>query len=372
MAAPQRAPFNARLRGSDPIVHVDASNLSVRLDSTCINAASAAGMLTLVQSSVNAPLLHITTTPNNAGVALCATSAAAPAGRQLHLRPAVDVDALTVGSNGRVTIGTVSVGAFCNLAVSHTQGGGATPASATALSNAYTALSNQVVAVREAPPRLATDVWLRSHGDSQPRAYFAGGAATRWGAGRGIPGASNAFVLSLTDAAAVDPVPPVDLVRIKASGDVWFGGALRMGDHVTVTHSSSNVGLNMPEGAQPLCTLHVNGQVQAEEVFSISDAREKTRIEPLDGALDRLARISPCTFVWVRDDERDPLGAKRNVGVLAQDVQAVLPEAVREVAADRLGVAYPKLVALAIAGINDLAKRVQAIEQRMQAIEQRM
>ena len=68
--------------------------------------------------------------------------------------------------------------------------------------------------------------------------------------------------------------------------------------------------------------LHVDGNVIAYST-TISDERLKTDIERIDGALDKVCALSGYTFTYKHD-------GKASAGVVAQEVEKVLPSAVIE------------------------------------------
>jgi hypothetical protein len=83
---------------------------------------------------------------------------------------------------------------------------------------------------------------------------------------------------------------------------------------------------------------------------SASDERLKDTIEPITGALDKLAALRTVIGKY----KTDPADMRRPF-LFAQDVQAVLPEAVcRADEAGHLGLAYTDLIPLIIAAINEL------------------
>ena len=106
-----------------------------------------------------------------------------------------------------------------------------------------------------------------------------------------------------------------------------------------------------------------------------SDRRLKTNIRPIPGALEKVSSLTGVLFRW--KDEVDSLGfsptKKDDVGVIAQDVESVLPEAVRPAPFDVEGgvsktgenyltVQYEKLTALLIEAVKELASRVEKLE----------
>lgn len=87
-----------------------------------------------------------------------------------------------------------------------------------------------------------------------------------------------------------------------------------------------------------------------------SDARLKEAVEPLPNALETIQRLDPVRFRWKAD-------GSVGHGLVAQEVQAVVPEAVSGGAGDLLfGIDYAKLVPWLIGAIQTLAARVQVLE----------
>jgi len=53
---------------------------------------------------------------------------------------------------------------------------------------------------------------------------------------------------------------------------------------------------------------------------TLSDAREKTNIQPMSGSLDKISALKPVAFDWIKSGEHV------NSGFIAQDVEVVFPE----------------------------------------------
>jgi hypothetical protein len=68
--------------------------------------------------------------------------------------------------------------------------------------------------------------------------------------------------------------------------------------------------------------LHADGNVTAYST-TVSDERLKTDIERIEGALDKVCALSGYTFTYKHD-------GKASAGVVAQEVEKVLPSAVIE------------------------------------------
>jgi hypothetical protein len=113
---------------------------------------------------------------------------------------------------------------------------------------------------------------------------------------------------------------------------------------------------NTPDAILSLDTsgnLVASGDVIAtSDLLAASDARLKTDVRPIEGALAKVLALRGVTYA--RTDLPDRPG--RHVGLLAQEVAAVLPEVVStHPATGMLSVAYGNMVALLIEAIKELA-----------------
>jgi len=101
-----------------------------------------------------------------------------------------------------------------------------------------------------------------------------------------------------------------------------------------------------------------------------SDDRLKTNKVGISNALDKVNSLSGFTFNWnefasEQGGQFDP--TKRFVGVSAQEVEKVLPEAVTAAPFNNeyLTVRYEKLVPLLIEAIKELSDKVSDLEERL-------
>jgi hypothetical protein len=94
-----------------------------------------------------------------------------------------------------------------------------------------------------------------------------------------------------------------------------------------------------------------------------SDERLKTNIQPLEDSLSKVSRLRGVYFSWIQDEVSGlTFDEDRHVGVIAQDVQAVLPEIVQATYGGRyLGVKYPELIPLLIEAVRELDERTQTM-----------
>lgn len=98
----------------------------------------------------------------------------------------------------------------------------------------------------------------------------------------------------------------------------------------------------------------------AGDIAAFSDARYKCNIQTIPNALNKVNTISGYTFERM-DATGQPHG-KRLAGVLAQEMQEVLPEVVNADADGNLSVAYGNISALLIQAIKELKAEVQDLK----------
>jgi hypothetical protein len=145
-----------------------------------------------------------------------------------------------------------------------------------------------------------------------------------------------------------------------ASGGAWagyFNGPL----------VNSNVG---GSGEHDVCA-NGNGQL----VNCGSDGRLKRDVAPLTEEIDVTAvvqRLRGVAFSWDTSHERaESLGDGRQIGLIAQEVEAVLPQVVSTGGDGYQTVDYAKLTALLIEVAKAQHARIDELQRRLEAVEAR-
>ena len=138
------------------------------------------------------------------------------------------------------------------------------------------------------------------------------------------------------------------------------GGITIDGANATMTWSHSDTRLEFNKA------LHITGDVEATGdivAFASSDERLKDNIQPIDNPLEKLSQISGKTFDW--NEEKQNIYKGRDYGVIAQEIEAVLPELVntREDTGYK-AVKYDKLVPLLIESIKELQKQIEELKSK--------
>jgi hypothetical protein len=90
-------------------------------------------------------------------------------------------------------------------------------------------------------------------------------------------------------------------------------------------------------------------------VVTPSDRRLKHNITPVRGGLDSVSKLRGVYFKWAPDSPQSKFHKKRQMGLIAQDVQMVFPELIADIMdGDFLGVNYLQLLPVLIEAIREL------------------
>lgn len=103
--------------------------------------------------------------------------------------------------------------------------------------------------------------------------------------------------------------------------------------------------------------------------FSSSDRRLKKNVKHIENALDKVSKIGGYTYEWNEASEAVQDRRGKDIGVIAQEVEKVLPEVVTERENGYKAVNYEKIVALLIEANKELLDRVEQLEERVIALE---
>ena len=109
--------------------------------------------------------------------------------------------------------------------------------------------------------------------------------------------------------------------------------------------------------------IYATGDISADGdvVASLSsDIRLKENVTPIVDAIDKVNELSGCTFKW--KDCATYNGD--DVGVIAQEVQKVIPSAVKERHDGYLKVDYTRLVPLLLESIKELSQKIEVLESK--------
>ena len=108
-------------------------------------------------------------------------------------------------------------------------------------------------------------------------------------------------------------------------------------------------------------TLTVKGDVVA--YGSPSDRSLKENIKPIDSALDKVMKLQGVTFDW-KPKEDVILDIKEDIGFIAQDVQKVVPELIRENSNGLLSMRHQGVAPILLEAIKELKAEIDLLKSK--------
>ncbi len=172
----------------------------------------------------------------------------------------------------------------------------------------------------------------------------------------------SALKLTGTIPAALYTRESIPIGAVQGLSKTWF-----VNSNAAIFTTAANVGVGT-QAPDPAFALHVQGIIAStSDVVTVSDARAKSDFEVIGSAMERMRRIRGYTFT--KNDEPEP--KQRRAGVVAQEVEGALPEAVITGADGRKSVAYQNLIALTIEAVRELDEKVQEINEKMRELDER-
>jgi hypothetical protein len=135
-------------------------------------------------------------------------------------------------------------------------------------------------------------------------------------------------------------------MRITSGGKVLIGTTGDVGDYKLQVNGS----------ILAIDSIYSNGDVIA---YASSDIRLKDNILPIKNALEKVKKIGGYTFDW---NNKQTTYEGHDVGVIAQEIEAVLPEVVTTRDNGYKAVKYEKLTALLIESIKEQQVQIERLE----------
>jgi hypothetical protein len=103
---------------------------------------------------------------------------------------------------------------------------------------------------------------------------------------------------------------------------------------------------------------------------SVSDRKLKENINPLSNTLDKVLQLNPVTFDWKKETQESKMvGLKEDIGLIAQEVQEVFPELVREGSDGCLAIRERGLTAILIQAIKEQQKQMQSLKDEIEKMK---
>ena len=125
-----------------------------------------------------------------------------------------------------------------------------------------------------------------------------------------------------------------------------------------------NVGIGTTE---PGYTLTVSGTAWVTSgAWSGSDVRWKKDIQPIAGALDKVLQLSGVSYNWRKDEfPENKFDDKTHLGLIAQDVEKIVPELVTTGPDDYKGIDFNGLAPLLIGAVQEQQTQIASLSKQL-------
>ena len=168
--------------------------------------------------------------------------------------------------------------------------------------------------------------------------------------------------------------------KLDVNGDINFSGSLYHdnalyvssqwadGGASAIVYTAGSVGIGT---SSPQYVLHTEGDSYISHVFTnevtmTSDSNLKTDIHTIENAVSKVERLRGVEFKW-----KDSLSPRVSMGLIAQEVERVIPEVVHEDAKGYKSVSYGNMIGLLVEAmkqqqqeINDLRSMLYEISKK--------
>ena len=232
-------------------------------------------------------------------------------------------------------------------------------------STGVTAFSSGGVQVMTIPTGAGTNGQVLTTNGSGTASWTTVSSGTTYSAGAGLDLNSTTFDLES------DLRGDVEFVGSSTSDYIQFDAAT--GTETQVYVGGSIVGSFRNDGAPE---FHCDGDVIAFST-TISDARLKEGVETIEDASKKVSQLRGVEYTW-KSGSRE---GEREIGFIAQEVEAVVPQIVREknvfidgkVSEDKYKtVDYEKLIALLVESNKEQQEIISQLEERVIDLEDRL
>jgi len=166
-------------------------------------------------------------------------------------------------------------------------------------------------------------------------------------------------------AAVVDNTQATNITANSASAAGAFASASAYSASAATTYAKLAVANTFTANQIVSGSITATGDVVA---FSTSDKRHKHNIVLISDALSKVTKLNGVTWEW-NEDVDDATKETPKTGLIAQEVQEVLPEVVKERADGFLALDYSKTIGLLVEAIKEQQTQIHSLTLEIQKLK---
>jgi len=150
-----------------------------------------------------------------------------------------------------------------------------------------------------------------------------------------------------------------DRAIISFSNDAGGGGVQGRIENVSTEDDTTVFKFYTDNTSSPSMTLFDSGNMTiAGTLTQNSDVRLKENIKPIESALDKVKQMQGVEFNKINSSTKE-------IGVVAQEIEKIIPELVLEDKEGIKSVAYGNITAVLIEAIKEQQKQIEELKQQL-------
>lgn len=168
------------------------------------------------------------------------------------------------------------------------------------------------------------------------------------------------------DAFRVASATSIGVIRVGNGLNIDGNGVLSAAlDSLPIATNTDLGGIKVGGGLSASAdgTLSItNWGTSSEGAVYTSDISLKNNLKKIQNPISLIGEINGVTFTW---NEKTNKNGKEDIGVIAQEIESIIPEAVEKNSKGELTVAYHKIIPLLIECIKDQEERINKLESKL-------
>jgi hypothetical protein len=140
------------------------------------------------------------------------------------------------------------------------------------------------------------------------------------------------------------------------------GSLINFGNNISLTHSSNTLAMTGASSGGFTCDGDITG-------FKSSDKRLKDNIVKIENPIEKIKKIGGYNFEWNKLGEKNTINKGNDVGVIAQEIEDILPEATTTRDNGYKAVQYEKIVPLLIECIKEQQSMIENLQGHIENLQ---
>ena len=153
--------------------------------------------------------------------------------------------------------------------------------------------------------------------------------------------------------------------KVEAGNPYYAGFKVISGNEYNSTYTAVQGTQTIVAGINNSLVPDIYAGILADSFVSTSDKNLKKNVVELSGTLDNVEKMRGVYHEWIDSHQSE----ERQIGVIAQEVQAVYPELVHMSERGYLSVNYPKLTAVLLQSIKEMNRNMKKMNETIEELK---